>query len=173
MGVVPDTLTPPGILAYTTSFPMAFPDQVPASYSYLSSPHFKTKLPQLHCNELDAGSMCAEGHVLCCWIRKKNILCFKNVSRVDLPVVQDNHSPSVTKHWENYESYRSCAWGAAARHPSHHHVRIPSHLYSFCFFLKLEFRNFFMNKYSHHHIYPFYWEKLEKLIKAQYHISEK
>lgn len=39
----------------------------------------------------------------CLLNREKNILCFRNVARVDLPVVEDNHSPSVTEHWEKYK----------------------------------------------------------------------
>ena len=146
MPLVTDTLTP-WILPCTKSSTTAFTDSGPASNSYLSSLHFKTKLPWLSCSELDAGSMRAEGYVLCLLNQEKAyLLCFKDVARVDLPVVQDNHSPSVTKHWEKHESYGSCDWEAAARHPSHHRVCIPSPLYSFCFFLKLHFSNFFINK---------------------------
>lgn len=34
--------------------------------------------------------------MLCCSIRKKKNWCFKNIAGVVLPVVHDNHSPSVS-----------------------------------------------------------------------------
>lgn len=95
----------------------------------------------------------------------KAILCFTYVSRIIYQGFKIAVAP-VSKHWETYECYRS-TFKEQLQAMTLTSMSVLCSNYIHCFFLKLQFRNLFINSYSYHSIHHV-WEKLDKLTKRKH-----